>query len=806
MYRDLAKRALQASLCSMPLIAPTIAVAEVDDRTAQSPDPTSSETAQPASAAGATPALGEVVVSAQRLGAVAETDTLRGPELSRLRPATSDTATLLRDVPGVSLYGAGGASSLPAIRGLADDRLRIKVDGMDLVASCPNHMNPPLSYLDPTNVGRLTVYAGIAPVSVGGDSIGGTIVAETAPPTFAEAGQGPLYTGELGGFYRSNGDAYGGNVALTAATDSISLTYTGAHAESDNYKAGGDFKEDTAKGRATGRIGHTLPLDEVGSTAYRTQTQTLSAAFRSGNHLIEGELGLQNVPEQLYPNQRMDMLDNEQKRFNLHYLGQFDWGSLDGRAFYEEVDHFMDFGPDKRYWYGPGKPPTGSGGDIGFDGLGNGYPCSPISGTRMVNGMMVGCAAGMPMYTESRTFGVTVGADVDLGETDLLRVGAQYLSYSLDDWWEPSGAGMWPGTFDNINDGERDRFALYAEWESQVSAELMTLLGVRYEHVRSDAGDVQGYSTAVNAPGSQYADAAAFNAQNHQRTDDNVDLTALGRYSVDPSLDIEFGVARKVRSPNLYERYTWSTWAMAAVMNNFVGDGNGYIGNLDLEPEKAYTVSATFAWHATDRSWELNVTPYYTRVVDYIDAVRCTQGAACTPANATATDQFVVLQYENQSARLYGVDVSGRVPLAKSDWGEFGLTGLVSYTDGRNRDTDDGLYNIMPLNAKVALTHQLGGWDNAIEWVGATAKDEVSEVRNEIETAGYGIANLRASYSWKQARVDVGVENLFDRLYYQPLGGAYVGQGTTMALNGIPWGIAVPGMGRSIYAGVTLSY
>jgi hypothetical protein len=33
-----------------------------------------------------------------------------------------------------------------------------------------------------------------------------------------------------------------------------------------------------------------------------------------------------------------------------------------------------------------------------------------------------------------------------------------------------------------------------------------------------------------------------------------------------------------------------------------------------------------------------------------------------------------------------------------------------------------------------------------------------------------------------------------------PLGGAYVGQGTTMSTNGIPWGVAVPGMGRSIYA------
>ncbi|HOD75978.1 MAG TPA: hypothetical protein PKJ17_08120, partial [Syntrophorhabdaceae bacterium] len=39
-----------------------------------------------------------------------------------------DLQSTLRDVPGVSLYGAGGVSSMPAIHGLADDRIRIKVD------------------------------------------------------------------------------------------------------------------------------------------------------------------------------------------------------------------------------------------------------------------------------------------------------------------------------------------------------------------------------------------------------------------------------------------------------------------------------------------------------------------------------------------------------------------------------------------------------------------------------------------------------------------------------------------------------
>ena len=116
--------------------------------------------------------------------------TVGSSQLAPLRAATSDTASLLRDVPGVSLYGAGGVSSLPSIHGLADDRLRITVDGMDLIASCPNHMNPPLSYLDPTNVGSFKVYSGIAPVSLGGDSIGGTIIAQSRRPQVRRARPG----------------------------------------------------------------------------------------------------------------------------------------------------------------------------------------------------------------------------------------------------------------------------------------------------------------------------------------------------------------------------------------------------------------------------------------------------------------------------------------------------------------------------------------------------------------------------------------------------------------------------------------
>jgi iron complex outermembrane receptor protein len=746
-------------------------------------------TALPLAVAAQQPApLGTVRVTAPRL---AETPlnagTVDDEELRSRRPATSDAASLLKGVPGVSLYGAGGVSSLPSIRGLADDRLRIKVDGIDTIASCPNHMNPALSYIDPAALGEMKVLAGITPVSVGGDSIGGTIIAASPAPVFAEPGTESRARGEAGAFYRSNGDARGANATASYLSESLSLGYTGAMAEARNYRAGGDFKT----GTATGRPGHTLPLDEVGSTAYETRNHLLSIAHRGEGYLVEAKFGYQDMPYQLYPNQRMDLLGNTAERVNLRYLGTFGWGTLEARAYHERVEHFMDFGADKRYWYA-----AASGGPSAE----NGTECSPVGPA---------CAAGMPMYTESRTTGVSAKADVDLGNGGIARMGGEYQGYRLDDWWPPSGGGMWPDTFWNVRDGRRDRMALFAEWEGRAGERWHALAGIRYERVETDAGPVQAYNNAV-APATILV--PEFNGSDRARADDNVDATILARYTPDASLDVELGLARKVRSPSLYERYTWQSRGMEMLMVNWFGDGNGYVGDTDLEPEKAHTASVSFDWHAKDRSWELKVTPYYTRVTDYVDAIRCPVdlGGACTAANLTATRSFVFLQFANQDARLHGVDLSGRVALGKTARGEWGLAAVASLARGKNLDTGDNLYNILPASATVTLTHRLAGWSNALEVAMAGAKDDVSAVRNEVATAGYALVNLRLSHSWRDVRVDFGVENLFDRLYALPLGGAYLGQGTTMTaspVGSVPrWGTAVPGMGRSVHAGLTVKF
>ena len=716
--------------------------------------------------------LQAVTVKAEKTTPTVGSSSVDADSLQAGRSASSDSSSLLRNLPGFSVQGAGGVSGLPSLHGMTDDRLRIQIDGMDLVSACGNHMNPPLSYIDPTRVGSVRVFAGAVPVSVGGDSIGATIQVEAAAPEFAAPGQGTLLKGEAGTFYRSNGKGVGANLSATYATEQMSLRYDGAMAQSDNYKSAKDFK--AAGPAASDKPNQWLAGNEVGSTSYKTRNHALGFALRGnadGNaHLVELKLGLQDIPYQNYPNQRMDMTRNDSHQINLRYQGQYAWGQLQARAYHEKTRHAMNFGEDKQFWYGPK-------GDV----------------------------PGMPMDTEGKTTGVSVKADLILSARDTLRVGAEMQKYSLDDWWLPSGGGMAPNTFNNINNGQRDRFDAFAEWEARWSPQWLSQIGLRSANVRSNSATVQGYNASYDA------DANAFNARDRRRTDHNWDLAALARFTPNANATYEFGIAHKMRSPNLYERYTWSTGGMAMRMINLTGDGNGYVGNPDLKPEQATTLSATADWHdATGEKWGVRVTPYTTHVRNYVDALRCgpaTGMSACTAANLTATDAFVYLRFANQSVRLYGIDMTGFAELGRSPrWGQFVLSGGINYVRGKNTDTGDNLINMMPLNARLALTHRQGGWSGTAEWVGVAGKDKVSRERNEMTTAGYGLLNLRASYAWKQVRLHFGIDNLFDRYYELPLGGAYMGQGQTMSGTGVPWGVRVPGPGRSFNVGLTASF
>lgn len=741
----------QPSKASTKAGKPTAKAKPVAESPAPQPPPIDTANASPADAEGTTPFETTIGVGTRGLAIPLSTTSISSEAIAPKLPSTSDAAELLRSVPGVSIYGSGGVSGLPVINGLNDDRVKIVVNGGEITSACPNHMNPPLSYIDPTQVAVADVMSGITPVSKGGDSLGGTVVVESPIPAFARADESLLASGSLSAYYRSINNRVGVAGRASAATENVSVGYAGAWTKAGNYDRGDQG-------------------DPVLSTLYEAQNHALTFAVKNGKDLLVIEGALESIPYQGFVNQRMDMVENEGRLLNARYAGHFDWGILDARAFYHDTKHRMDILADKK----PGE---------------------------------------MPMWVDGSDAGYSLKAEIPVTASDVVRIGNEFHHQSLDDRWPPVPGSMMmgPDFYKNINDGTRDRLGTFAEWEHKWDQAWTTLFGVRNDMVWMNTGDVQAYSSAdclmwmgmmCMMPNPDAAAARAFNAKEHDRQDANFDLTALVRYQPTTISTFELGYARKTRSPNLYERYSWGVGNMAADMVGWYGDANGYIGDMDLNPEVAHTVSLTAAWHGDQRrGWEIKVTPYYTFVEDYIDAdfVKNQTNMMGMPTG------FVTMRFANHDARLYGVNVSGSMAIWNDDTaGRFELAGVLGYVNGENLDTGDTLYHMMPFNARLALTHRLGGWSNAVELQLVDDKSDVNALRHEPTTPGYALVNLRTSYEWQNMRLDLGIENLFDKLYYPPLGGVdYAGYKAGGGMGPIG---PVPGEGRSFNAGLTVKF
>ena len=657
-------------------------------------------------------------------------------DLRRRQNSTSDTVDILRQLPGVSANTGGGFSSMPAIRGLSEQRLNITVDGHPIDMACPNDMNAPLSYTNPQLIQSIKVVPGVAPVSMGGDNIGGVIAVESAAPRFA-SGPGGLAIGEVSVFYRTNGDGFGGAAQLTLANERLSATYAGSYTQAGRYDGGGN-------------------RGLVRSTEYAKTDHALALALQSGAGLFRLKGGYHFSPYEGFPNQAMDMVSNKSWFLNAGYDGEFDWGAVKFTADYRDTDHEMNFLEDKL----PGS---------------------------------------MPMITEVHTFSTALKLDMPVSPRDTLRVGGEYHHQWLNDYWPPVAGNMMmgPNPFVNINAAHRNRIGAFAEWEAHWSDRLSSVVGIRLDRVSMNAGNVQPYSTSMMNMDDAMA-ATAFNAASHGRTDNNWNASALVSYAPTDGVSIELGYAHKARSPNLYERYSWGRGAMSSRMIGWYGDGNGYVGNLNLRPERADTVSAAVEFKGAGDAWSLRVAPYYTHVNDYIDAAfvknLTTMMGMSTP--------WVQLQFANQKAEFYGVDLSGRVALRRGAKGTgTDLTGSLAFVHGQNLSDGRPLYHQMPLDVKLGIQHRQGKLEAGLEAEWVAEKTRVDLTRNEPRTNDYALVNLRLAYNLGIVRISVEAENLFDEGYDLPLGGISLGDYKATGVRR-----AVPGRGRSVNFGVSASF
>ena len=206
---------------------------------------------------------------------------------------------MLRDEPGVSLRENGQLASIPILHGLGDERAKLVVNGMTLSSSCPNHMNPPLSYISPSHAAQVTFMAGITPVSLGGDSIGGTVSVDSQPPVFAGSEERLHAETASSGSYRSNGENYGGGFSEWVAGRNLGIGYSGSWATHSDYTDGSGHK--------------------ITSTYAQSTDHAVTLAAQGAGNLLVIQAGLHHTPYEGFVNAQMDLVRNYAESLNLHY-------------------------------------------------------------------------------------------------------------------------------------------------------------------------------------------------------------------------------------------------------------------------------------------------------------------------------------------------------------------------------------------------------------------------------------------------------------------------------------------------------
>ena len=618
---------------------------------------------------------------------------------------------------GVDFSAAGGVSNLPILNGLMGDRVKVLVDGADLTAACANHMNPPLSYISANQITSYKVVAGVSPISAGGDNIAGVISVNSISPQYGESSDLARRSGYVSAKYSSidNGRKLG--VGARLASDTFSFNYQGSFSDADSYENGNG--------------------DVVLDTLYRAQNHSLTGAIRDKKQQLVIKLTHQKIPYQGFANQYMDMTDNTSYGAIAQYKRSFENSEFEGQVNWHSVTHEMGFFSKEK------------------------------------TGMM-------PMRTDSQDISTQLKWRISLNENSSLLLGQEYYNYRIDDWWPAieGSAMMGPNDYVNINNGKRERIALFAEYESQINKKLWLNTGVRVERVNTQVDEVQAYNDGMSmmdmgsmSSANNAMAANDFNNADRNKTDTIVDANLLANYQITLYDELQLGLARKNRAPNLYERYSWGVSNMATTMIGWYGDANGYIGNPELDVETANTISATYSKTAKDDNWRVSANVWYTDVNDYIDAniVRSfnSYGLANTSRN--------ILQFSNVDATLYGakIDVSKSLYQSKP-FGEWVLTANITSTRGKRDDTNQPLYQIKPLHTKLTLSQQIGLFENALSWEWVDTKSRVDINRLENQTDSYNLVNLSSKATFNALTLSAEVTNLFDEFYELPLGGVSI--------------------------------
>lgn len=355
---------------------------------------------------------------------------------------------------------------------------------------------------------------------------------------------------------------------------------------------------------------------------------------------------------------------------------------------------------------------------------------------------------GTLKITEDESWFSEVRADVPLGESHLLTVGASYRTdeSDTDDYKVPyyrSYSGKGNSTFYS---GGKDRiWAVFVQDEWKIAEPFTLYLGGRYDTWKV-------YDGESGVPGSE----TSYGSNTESEFSPKVSAV----WKAFPDTTLRASIGHAFRPPNLYELYrTWSSW------------GWEYQSNPDLEPETVWTYEAGVDQYLFNRKTRLSLTGYQNDIDDLIYYKIDNVAKTKTRENAG-------------EARTYGVEfeLSQQITDWLMAWGNYTWTQAEITDNPADPESEDKRITGIPrtmFNIGIEAQHKwfkgslVGRYFSKI-YNDSDNRDKEEGVYGTYEPAFYVDSKITVSPT-KWIDLSLSVDNILDEEYWE----YYEGDGRT---------------------------
>ncbi|MCF8228408.1 MAG: TonB-dependent receptor [Bacteroidales bacterium] len=259
----------------------------------------------------------------------------------------------------------------------------------------------------------------------------------------------------------------------------------------------------------------------------------------------------------------------------------------------------------------------------------------------------------------------------------------------------------------------------------------------------------------------------------------NVSISGGLLWDIKENWGLGLTLGRGVRSPDLTERYI--------ILLPVGYDRYDYLGNPGLKPEANHQADLKI-YYENEKTGYFEANTFFSYVTNYITA----QLVPESYVQKQTQDVLGVKEFYNEDrVYLYGFEFSYASPV----WGKFGMTASGAVTIGINPDATkyiiesgqvtgeekigrDALPEIPPFESNIDFIYKI--IENKLQTKASVrmvaAQEHVSDAFYEEATPGFVLADLSVNYMYsKNLRVNAGVNNIFDKAYYEHLNRRIIG-------------------------------